>query len=1291
MKILGRSLFVTLMLTAFGMPAFAQSTSISGVVVDASGGVIPGATVSARNDATAGVATAVTSSNGTFSVPSLSVGTYTVTVSLDGFRTVVLKGVTATAGGPASVRAVLQVGSLSESIVVEGAAAMIQTQSSAASTTLNTKQIGNLPLATRDTLDFLTLLPGVSTPFQNQGTTVEGLPQTSINITLDGVNVQDNFGKSTNGFFARVSPRLDAVEEVSVTTAGSVADASGNGATQIRFTTRSGSDTFTGSLYEYFQNDKLQTNTYFNQANGLPKGDFLQNQPGFRLGGPILIPGLYNGRGKAFFFVNYEQLRQPGNLTQNSNFLTDPAQSGVFRYLTATGVQSVNLLALAAANGQTATTDPTIAKLLSDIKASTLTTGTVSALDGNFTAQKLAFQQPLVSLNHYPTFRVDYNLTAKHRLNASYTFNHITLTPDNTRTGFYNFPGFPISAYQINDRKSAQISERAVLSSVLISELRVGRSWGPAQFGVGIDPTLWTSSVANQGGYALNINTAGGITNAGRVPTSNSLLAQTWFVDEKITYARGSHSMSLGGTAMKIDVWQVNRTAVPTIGFGMVTGDPALAMFSAANFIGSSAADRTNAQNLYAVLTGRVNSITGTSALDPSTGKYVYNGDSRTEGKMYEFDVFAQDSWRVRSNLTFNFGLRYVMQMPFQALNNSYSVATVDDAWGISGNVAGCSPSNPSPATCNLFKAGTVPGAVPTFKNLTTGVNVFNPDWNNFAPSVGMNWTPHVDSGLFSKLLGGAGDTSVSAGWSRSYERHGMQDFTNALGANPGATITAARNAANGNLGGLPVLFRNASLSGPSICTGAVTAACVPDAPLYPIATSVTGSLTVYDPDLQVPYSDTYTVGLQRALGKKSAFEVRYVGSRNREQWQTNNLNETNILENGFLSEFKLAQQNLYANNASGVTGRVGSFAYFGTGTGTSPLPIFLAHLNGLASVNAADRTKYTGTNWSSSNYVNSLSIYAPNPFLLAGTNAASGLNGSAAFRANAVLAGLPRNFFVANPDVLGGANVIGNSGFTNYNSMQVQFRQRLSHGLQFDANYNVGRQLSSVRYSYRVPVGTVRGSGAQGDTTQSFKATFVYQLPFGKDQPFLNGLGPILDRIIGGWQISGTTRIQTGRLVDLGNVRVIGMTQKDVQAAFSLRKISDATIVMWPDDILTNTIKAFSTDVNGYTQGAPTGRYFAPANGPDCIETIANNYGDCGARTLTVTGPMYRNMDFSISKDIRFAGRKSISIRVDGLNVFDAVNFVPVSGIGGAATSNYQLTQALSGRTIQLVGRFNW
>src|SRR4029078_13224743 len=179
------------------------------------------------------------------------------------------------------------------------------------------------------------------------------------------------------------------------------------------------------------------------------------------------------------------------------------------------------------------------------------------------------------------------------------------------------------------------------------------------------------------------------------------------------------------------------------------------------------------------------------------------------------------------------------------------------------------------------------------------------------------------------------GDTVLRAGFTMAYSRQGMNQFSNVLNGNPGLTITANRNETLGNLGTSPLLLSDrARLGAPAF----------PATPVYPNSGVVTDSVNAFDPNIQVPYSKTWKLGVQRALDKQSAIEVRYVGTRSDQAWTSLNYNEVNTVENGFLNEFKLAQPNLQANMAAG---RGATFRYFGAGTGTAPLPIFLAFFSG--------------------------------------------------------------------------------------------------------------------------------------------------------------------------------------------------------------------------------------------------------------------------------------------------------------------------------------------------------
>jgi hypothetical protein len=175
--------------------------------------------------------------------------------------------------------------------------------------------------------------------------------------------------------------------------------------------------------------------------------------------------------------------------------------------------------------------------------------------------------------------------------------------------------------------------------------------------------------------------------------------------------------------------------------------------------------------------------------------------------------------------------------------------------------------------------------------------------------------------------------------------------------------------------------------------------------------------------------------------------------------------------------------------------------------------------------------------------------------------------------------------------------------------------------------------------------------------------------------------------------------------MIDLGDVRLVGMSADDVRKAFTIRNVQDPSnqyrtlTYILPQDIIDNTIKAFSVNANGYTAGAPTGRYFAPPNGPDCIESIQssttntlNGFGDCGVRSLIVTGPKVVRVDISLIKRIPVTGSVKLEAQWQVFNLFNNVNFNPVSGIGSSAVDGYQVTAAVDqSRTMQMAFRISF
>ncbi len=1275
--------------------------SLTGTVADPKGAVVRGADVLVKNNGTGALFGAVTVTNGTFFVPALNPGTYTVTISAPGFKQAIVRDVKVDAGTPATVNIMLEVGTQVESVVVEGVGEVLQAQSANVSTTITGRQITELPFTSRDALDLVLLLPGTTTPGRPRTSTINGLPKGAINITLDGVNVQDNILKSSDGYFTYIRPRIDAINEVTVSTATPGAESSAEGAVQVKFVTRSGDNAFHGGVYEYHRNPALHANYWFNnrdlppdpRTGKAPRDRVLLNQYGFRLGGPFRFPKKlfgplgFDGRDRAFFFVNYEEYRLPEQTTRQRTILHPLTQEGIFRYNTSSGVRQVDLLQVArtvGCGGCTTAIDPTIAKLLGDIRQSTSKAGAIQQLtDPNL--QRFTFTNTGGQDRYFPTVRFDFNLTSKHHLESIYNYQKFGGKVDFLNNADPAFPGFPNHGSQISNRFSEVIALRSTLTPTMVNEARFGFTGGTLLFFPETSVADFSGSVANQQGLNLNGISAAGITGPNVVTAPSRRNAPVWQINDTINWTRGTHSLSFGGSFTQINLWSQNQTLVPSVTFGIDSTDPASAMFVTANFPGASAADISRAAGIYAVLTGHITAISANARLDEKTGQYSYLGGLTQRAREREAGLFAQDSWRMRPSLTLTGGLRWEVQFPFTALNNVYAQVSYNDLFGVSG------PGN-------LFKPGTLSGQPSQYTQFKAGSRTYQTDYNNFAPSIGFAWSPNWRSGVFKRLFGGGGQTVLRGGYSVAYNREGINLITSILGGNPGGTITVNRNLTLGNLGTLPVLLRE---------TNRLGAPAFPSAPTYPGTGLVTDAVNAFNPHLQLGYVQSWTIGLQREINRDTAVEVRYVANRGVKLWQQYDLNETNIIENGFLNEFRLAQANLQANIAAG---RGANFRYFGAGTGTSPLPIILRHFSGAVDPNNA--TNYGSANFASATFVNPLAIFGPAPFAFANS-----LIGNATFRTNAAAAGLPINFFRVNPGKLGGAFTVENNGRSYYDAAVVELRRRLSRGLLVQASYAFSRALTNMPASSSAVVyqpATLRDLGLSKTlspfgVTHAFKANWIHELPIGRGKMLAGNVGPVLDRLIGGWEWHGTARIQSGSPNNFGNVRLVGMTRNELQKSIRMRFDDAAAIAYYlPQDIIDNTIRAFNvsaTSATGYgALGPPTGRYIAPASGRDCIEAFT---GQCGTTNLVLYGPSFARFDLSAVKRIKITETVNFEFRAEFLNAFNNINFLigspanDVSNISGFSSTTFgQTTNAYrdisttndpGGRLIQFVGRINF
>lgn len=1294
-------------------PALAQTTgSIAGAVADQNGAAVPNATVTIRGQGGQEF-TATTSENGIYKVPAVANGIYTVTFTAPGFKTFVAREVKVDVGLPSTVNATLEVGAVEQTVEVLGGAEVLQTQTATVGTTITGRQITDLPLTSRDALDLVTLLPGTAQVGRPRQSTINGLPKGSLSITTDGVDVQDNLLKSSDGFFTFIRPRLDSIEEVTVSTALPGAESSGDGAVQIKFVTRRGTNKYRGGLFWQHRDQSLNSNYWFNNINGLPRNPINLNQYGGNVGGPIPYPHFgeggpffHSGKDRAFFFFSREEFRIPESVNRTRTILTPDAANGIFRY----GSNQVNVLNLAATNGFTSTLDPTIASLMSAIRAAT-SQGTVVAT-ANPNQQFFNFIPKGGQKRYFTALRIDVNLTKNHSFENVYNRQIFRNGVDFLNNAEPAFPGFPNFGGQDSNRYSNTSALRSTLTTSVINEFRYSVLWGKSAF----RGTLAKEQFANQAGYNLNLNggTVGnsnnfnygtlGLTNiTAGLPenvaglgysqsgaTNDFRGSPTNDFTDNVTWLTGNHSITFGGQYKRIKFRDstLPLSIVPIVFFGVDPSDPANALFTTANFPGASATQLNEARALYSILTGRMWGIQSQATLT-ADGTFKELAMQDTAFKQNVYGLYAQDSWKIRPNLTLSFGVRWQPQEAIQTVTDNLSATkTFADLYGESGEG-------------NLFKPGTLPGRTSQFSVVKAGFKPHDSDINNFAPSVGVVFSPNFgQKGFWSRLFGKSGDSVFRGGFSRAFVREGTAVAQQVLAGNPGAVLDSSAFVTDGTL--TPgTLFRNIS---------SVQLTSFPSTPPDTLIGTTNDTAFAFNPKIKTGHVDSWSIGYQRQLNADTAVEIRYVGNRGKDLWRMFNLNEVNILENGFRDEFLRAQANLAANNAAGGT-RTGSFAYFGPGTGTSPLPVIQSYFRGPGDPN--NQAQYTSANYRSSAFITPLSVLAANPVGFATT-----LDNNATRRDNALAAGIPMNFFRVNPTVRGGAFLVDNEAESSYDALVIELRRRFSRGLLIQGSYAYGKTMTNAFGSSAITNVNFRSLHDKNlsktlspfDVRHAFKVNWIYELPFGSGRSFFSDSSRWVDLLIGGFSLDGALRVQSGTPINFGNVNLVGMTRDDLEKAvavynsvplkYGTNAPLTAPATYLPADIIQNSFLAASL--------LPfQGRAIVPAGFGNCV---ARYTGDCGFSNLVVHGPDFWRLDLSLSKKFRITESRNVEIRAAMYNALNnpqwrvggwAADFVNVTNFNttnfGQLQSNpatvYQDTSTTNdqgGRTIELILRIN-
>src|SRR5437868_10723073 len=311
------ALLLVLCLSVPPLQAQVDTGSILGTITDASGAAIGGAKVTLTNEGTGAALSTTTGADGVYKFTPLKVGSYKVTASYQGFQTITQTNIEVNVGTDVVINFNLKPGAVTQTVEVVAAVPVLQTQNASVGQVIDSRSVNDLPLNGRNFTFLAQLSAGVNTPqadtrgnAANGAFAANGLRPAQNNYLLDGIDNNSDTVDFLNGTNFVVLPPVDAIQEFKVQTSGFSAEFGRSGAAVLNATIKSGTNELHGAVWEFFRNDKLDAADFFENAGGIKKGELRQNQFGVSAGGPVVIPHLFDGRNKVFFFGDYEGFRR---------------------------------------------------------------------------------------------------------------------------------------------------------------------------------------------------------------------------------------------------------------------------------------------------------------------------------------------------------------------------------------------------------------------------------------------------------------------------------------------------------------------------------------------------------------------------------------------------------------------------------------------------------------------------------------------------------------------------------------------------------------------------------------------------------------------------------------------------------------------------------------------------------------------------------------------------------------------------------------------------------------------
>ncbi|MBO0719406.1 MAG: carboxypeptidase regulatory-like domain-containing protein [Blastocatellia bacterium] len=1265
MKDAKRTLILSLILMLFPVIALAQQTSsITGVVIDSNGSTISGATVKLIDTRTSNEQTTKTNELGVYSFHKISPGIgFTLSFSAQGFETMTIRNVTLAVGITATQNAQLAVGPVSNSVTVTADGGVtLNTTDASIGNNIETRRLQELPIQIRESpAALLGLQPGVIGNNLGTGTTVGGVNLLGSstgsradqgNITVDGIDAND--AAAGQAFSTVGLAPIDSVQEFRTVTTNPGASEGRSSGSQILLVTKSGSNDFHGSLREYNRTAATAANSFFNNRAGIPKAQLTRNQFGGNLGGPVKLPRIIDGKDRLFFFFDYEGRRDAQGVPYLRIVPLDSFRNGNLGYLNnAGGISYLSPAQVAALDPQGIGGNQSLLSLINSRypRANDLTVG-----DGINTGG-FRFNSPSRLSSNVYTSRIDVNATESQKLFARVNIVRRAFT-DIVNSVSQQFPGDPKSGQAAVRDFSVAAGHTWAISPTVANQVTVGVTRASNSFSSAFAPTspnVFGSPAPTTGG---SFGGAFGIAAPfASISTQSRQVPVPTFRDD-LNWSKGSHEMSFGVSFKPIRQRSMSTNDFNFTDLGLGGNLPSLSAALRPTDIGADPNNLAinNYDAAFAFLLGRYAFIQTNFNYGLAGNAFPLGIGQSRDYHYNEYEAYAQDSWRVRNDLTLTYGVRYsYFPAPFEAngfqSGNNANLQTLlatrlqNAAAGISGNTA-----EPFISYFPIGKGNNAPGP-------------YAPDRNNFAPRLSLAWNPSAQNGLLGKVLGDR-KTVIRAGGSVVYDRTSgaltfLQDQFNYLFNN---TVMTPFGTAD------PV----ASLQNDPRFTGTGTLPLQNTAPAItnPATPNVVGGIPVgtatgqvnygIDQQFKTPYSIEYSFGFQRELPHNFILEMSYVGRQARKLFSQ--VDAAQILD----FRDPLSGQNMLAA-FNGLQAQLQA--------GVSPAaitaqPFFENQIN--AALGAVAPGLTCAAAFGTPNCTTFLATSPVSPLIQSG-NTASVIQ---ALAANSLLApnvGLSAQY-AANA-------IVTNLGSSSYNGLLVSLRKRFSQGLQFDFNYTYSHSIDNLSSVSNTLAGGLicdyrnlracRGD-SDFDIRHLININGVYDLPFGRGKTMAGNSRGVVNTLIGGWQVGGIFTLRSG-------------------LPFSLT--TGASPISLGNQALAVLNSGNTSALQQQINDAPDGSIQFFGNQAAALNAVSfTQNGGTGNRNV-LRGPNFWNLDTSVLKNFRlpWSERQSLQFRWESFNALNNNAFaLPLNNIS-LPTFGQVTSSASNPREMQFALRYQF